>query len=51
MGRGGDGYSMFKNAERLVNESGARLMATVTADYIQQQGGLKGTLEGRIQSK
>jgi len=26
-------------------------MATVTADYIQQQGGLKGTLEGRIQSK
>ena len=51
MGRGGDGYSMFKNAQRLVNESGARLMATVTADYIQQQGGLKGTLEGRIQSK
>jgi 2',3'-cyclic-nucleotide 2'-phosphodiesterase (5'-nucleotidase family) len=51
MGRGGDGYSMFKNAERLVNESGARLMATVTADYIQQQGGLNGTLEGRIQSK
>jgi len=51
MGRCGDGYSMFKNAERLVNESGARLMATVTAHYIQQQGGLKGTLEGRIKSK
>ena len=48
MGRGGDGYGVFKNAQRLVDDSGARLMANAVAEYIQQQGGLNVQLEGRI---
>ncbi|MGA1598192.1 MAG: bifunctional metallophosphatase/5'-nucleotidase [bacterium] len=50
MGGGGDGYGVFRNAKRLVDESGARLMANAVAEYIQKQGGLKARLEGRIRS-
>ncbi len=51
MGGGGDGYSVFKGAQRLVDESGARLMANAVADFIQQNGGFNAELEGRIREQ
>lgn len=48
MGNGGDGYSVFKGAPRVIAENGAPLMAQVVMDYIQAQGNVAPQVEGRI---
>ncbi len=45
---GGDGYAVFKDARRLINASGAVLMATQVIDYISARGDIAPAVEGRI---
>jgi 5'-nucleotidase len=48
IGGGGDGYEVFVNAPRLLNEAGGPLLANVVMDYILQQGTVSPGVEGRI---
>jgi 5'-nucleotidase / UDP-sugar diphosphatase len=45
---GGDNYDMFKGLKRLIDASGATLMATAVMHYIEQRGTIAPKLEGRI---
>jgi len=48
MGRGGDGYTMFKDAPRIIDERSGRLLANVVIDYIQKHSPVAPKVEGRI---
>lgn len=48
MGRGGDGYDMFADAPRVIDEMAGRLMAGQVMDYIANQGTVAPTVEGRL---
>ena len=48
MGRGGDGYTMFKNAPRVIDERNGKLLAQVVIDYIQAHSPVAPKVEGRI---
>lgn len=48
VGRGGDGYAMFADAPRLVDANAGELMATQVIRYIEAEGQIAPTLEGRI---
>jgi 5'-nucleotidase/UDP-sugar diphosphatase len=46
--RGGDGYTAFRDAPRLVDEKQGRLLATVVIDYIADRKAIRPAVEGRI---
>jgi 2',3'-cyclic-nucleotide 2'-phosphodiesterase (5'-nucleotidase family) len=48
---GGDNYDMFKGLKRLIDASGATLMATAVMDYIEKRGTIAPELEGRITTR
>ena len=48
MGRGGDGYVMFKNAPRVIDERNGKLLAQVVIDYIKAHSPVAPKVEGRI---
>jgi 2',3'-cyclic-nucleotide 2'-phosphodiesterase (5'-nucleotidase family) len=48
---GGDNYDMFKGLKRLIDASGATLMATAVMHYIEQRGAIAPKLEGRITTR
>ncbi len=48
---GGDGFSMLKGAKRLVDASGAKLMANMVMDYAQKKEKIDVKVEGRITTK
>ncbi len=48
MGRGGDGYAMFKDAPRVIDERNGKLLAQVVVDYIQAHSPVAPKVEGRI---
>lgn len=48
VGRGGDGYGMFADAPRLVDANAGELMATQVIRYIESEGQIAPTVEGRI---
>jgi len=45
---GGDGYTVFKKGEALINASGATLLAGMVMDYIKTKGSVSPKVEGRI---
>lgn len=51
IGSGGDGYEMFTDAPRLLNEAGGPLLAEVVINYVTEQGAVAPALEGRIQAQ
>ena len=48
MARGGDGYTMFVDAPRLLPDPDAPLLANEVMDYIRKLGTVKTGVEGRI---
>ncbi len=50
MGRGGDGYTMFKDAPRVIDERSGLLLANVVIDYIQKHSPVAPEVEGRIKT-
>ncbi|NBB82844.1 MAG: bifunctional metallophosphatase/5'-nucleotidase [Alphaproteobacteria bacterium] len=48
MGRGGDGYEMFADAPRVIDELAGQLMAGQVMDYVADQGTVAPTVEGRL---
>jgi len=48
MAGGGDGYVMFRDAERLVGPIDAQLMASQVIDYVEAKGTIAPKVEGRI---
>lgn len=48
VGGGGDGYAMFENAPRILNEAGGPLLAEAVADYIAANSPIAMSVEGRI---
>lgn len=48
MGRGGDGYSMFADAPRIVREEDAKLMANDVMVHVRELGEFAPALDGRI---
>lgn len=48
IGKGGDGYKMLKPAKRLIDASGATLMANDVMVYIRKMTPIEPKLEGRI---
>jgi 2',3'-cyclic-nucleotide 2'-phosphodiesterase (5'-nucleotidase family) len=48
IGGGGDGYEVFVNAPRLLNEAGGPLLSNTVMDYVLQQGTVSPAVEGRI---
>lgn len=48
---GGDGFAMLKDATRLIDASGATLMATMVMDYSEAQKVIDSKEEGRIKIK
>ena len=48
IGRGGDGYVMFKNAPRIFDERNGKLLAQVVVDYIKAHSPVAPKVEGRI---
>ena len=51
LGRGGDGYSMFSGATRIIDAAGGKLMASDVIDYIIETGSINPKVEGRIKIK
>ncbi len=49
--RGGDGYAVLKGAKRLIDASGAKLMATMVMDFIAARESVAPKVEGRILAK
>ena len=49
--KGGDGYSVFKKGEIIIDASGATLLANMVIDYIKAKGNLSPKVEGRIVAK
>ena len=45
---GGDGYSVFKKANVIIDASGATIMAGMVMDYIKAKGSVSPKVEGRI---
>jgi 2',3'-cyclic-nucleotide 2'-phosphodiesterase (5'-nucleotidase family) len=50
MAGGGDGYAMFRDAEVIIPAGGGPLLTTLLIDYIQIQGTVSPTEEGRIRT-
>ncbi|MGE4221413.1 MAG: bifunctional UDP-sugar hydrolase/5'-nucleotidase [Alphaproteobacteria bacterium] len=50
MARGGDGYASLASARRLVDATGARLLATVAMDYMAALPTIEPRVEGRIRA-
>lgn len=50
MGRGGDGYAMFKDAPRVIDERSGLLLANVVMNYIQAHSPVAPKVEGRIKT-
>lgn len=50
MAGGGDGYSVFKGAPRILNVTDAQLLAGVVMDYIAANRAVAPRVEGRIES-
>ncbi len=48
MGRGGDGYSMFADAPRVVREEDAKLMANDVMVHVRELGEFAPAIDGRI---
>ena len=48
---GGDGFKMLKSAKRLIDASGATLMATMVMDYAEKIKIIDSKIEGRIKVK
>jgi 2',3'-cyclic-nucleotide 2'-phosphodiesterase (5'-nucleotidase family) len=48
LGAGGDGYAMFADAERGIEEMAGRLMAAQVIEYIEERGTIRPEVEGRI---
>lgn len=48
MGRGGDGYTMFADAPRVVREEDAKLMANDVMVFVREMGEFAPALDGRI---
>ncbi|MEQ9812653.1 MAG: 5'-nucleotidase C-terminal domain-containing protein [Azospirillaceae bacterium] len=48
MAGGGDGYAAFTNGDLIIDASGATLMATMVSNYIEDEGTVAPTVEGRI---
>jgi 2',3'-cyclic-nucleotide 2'-phosphodiesterase (5'-nucleotidase family) len=48
IGSGGDGYEVFINAPRLLNEAGGPLLAEVVMNYVLENGSIAPGVEGRI---
>jgi 2',3'-cyclic-nucleotide 2'-phosphodiesterase (5'-nucleotidase family) len=48
---GGDNYDMLKGLKRLINASGATLMATAVMTYIEKRGAIAPQMEGRITTR
>ncbi|MHA1190072.1 MAG: bifunctional metallophosphatase/5'-nucleotidase [Alphaproteobacteria bacterium] len=48
MARGGDGYSVFAGAKRVLGELDAKLMANDVMVYVRRMGDVAPTVEGRI---
>ena len=45
---GGDGYSVLKKGEVIINASGATLLASMVMNYIKEKGSVSPKVEGRI---
>jgi 5'-nucleotidase len=48
---GGDNYDMFKGLKRLIDASGATLMATAVMTYIEKRGAIAPQMEGRVTTR
>ncbi len=48
MGGGGDGYAMFVDAPRLIDENAGELMASQVIRYIEAAGAVAPAVEGRV---
>ena len=46
--RGGDGYTVFKGAKRLIDTDSGQLLASQVIDHIVAAGGVTAAIEGRI---
>jgi 2',3'-cyclic-nucleotide 2'-phosphodiesterase (5'-nucleotidase family) len=47
---GGDGYTMFKSAKRLISAEAATLMVSLVVDRVAAMGQVKGGVDGRIEA-
>ncbi|MDP6294472.1 MAG: 5'-nucleotidase C-terminal domain-containing protein, partial [SAR324 cluster bacterium] len=45
---GGDGFSVFKKGEVIIDASGATLLASMVMNYIKANGSVSPKVEGRI---
>jgi 2',3'-cyclic-nucleotide 2'-phosphodiesterase (5'-nucleotidase family) len=50
MAGGGDGYTVFRNAERLFGETDAKLMANDVMVYVRKMGSVAPAVEGRVKT-
>ena len=48
LAKGGDGYTVFKQAKVIIDASSAKLMASMVMDYIKEKGTVTPKIEGRI---
>lgn len=48
MARGGDGYAVFSDAPRVIDENAGTLMATHVIDFVEAAGSVSPAVEGRI---
>lgn len=48
---GGDGYGVLKDMPRLIDASGATLMATMVMNYVEKQGTKGAEISGRVTAK
>jgi hypothetical protein len=48
--RGGDGYSVFADANNLIDPIDAQLMASQVIDYVAAHGTVSPEVEGRIKT-
>jgi len=49
--KGGDEYGMLKGLKRLIDPSAGTLVASAVMNYIEAQGTIAPTLEGRIAAR
>jgi 2',3'-cyclic-nucleotide 2'-phosphodiesterase (5'-nucleotidase family) len=50
MAGGGDGYTVFRGAERLFGETDAKLMANDVMVYVRKMGSVAPAVEGRVKT-
>jgi 2',3'-cyclic-nucleotide 2'-phosphodiesterase (5'-nucleotidase family) len=48
MARGGDGYTIFRDARQILPGADAPPLANEVVDYIKQEGTLRTSVEGRL---